>query len=411
MRSSIGNEVKRVVWLCTFTNAEKRSHLTLWRRGASETGQWIPNLLRAFEGDDRDYEIHVVSTEHWMRKPIEIYSHRNIFYHCFQTGMPVLGRSWPARFPADHLTGFRINRRRIARILMDVKPHLIHLFGVENPQYGSAVLDCLNQYPVLVNIQGFIHRERHYHDGIITRVRCRYEEKLLRACSSYLGDYDSEAVVRKFAPNASYRHFYFPVNEKLIEGIGEVTKKEYDILFAGGMTKQKGFCDFLEVVRLLKKDMPEIKAGVVGYAHVYPEAVPFIEKHGLQRNVIWLGRFPSQEGLFKVFRQSKLFIAPTYNDCFASTLRENMLLGTPCVAYRTGGIPYANRNGAENIVLIDQGDLKGLFERVLQLLNNNAKRVEIAVRAQAFAQREFSLQANVAVIKEEYARLVGAVSG
>lgn len=399
---------KKILWLCTFTNEEKRSHLSLWRKSAEETGQWIPNLATGFEADDR-YELHVVSAEGWMRKGEESWRSKGVTYHCFQPGIPGLGYSF--RQPFETATRFYFNRRHIGRIVDQVKPDLINLFGAENPQYGSALLDMDARMPVLVTIQGFIHRERNFNPSYGTRVRCEVEEKLIKRFTHFTGDYEAEAVVRGFNANVqSYKPFYFPVNEALVCRT-DAQPVQYDVLFAGALTKAKGFGDFLELVRLLRQELPEIRAAVVGYADVYAEAVPFIERYGLQKNVAWLGRFPAQDGLFKVYRQSKLFIAPTYNDCFASTLRENMLLGTPCVAYRTGGIPYANRNGDENIVLVDQGDVKGLLEKVLGLLRDDGKRNAISARAQIFARQEFSIQANVAVLKEAYARLLGTASG
>lgn len=398
---------KKILWLCIYSNAMKKSHMSLWVRRETEYGAWIPNLLQGFVGD-ANYEIHVVSTENWMRKIYESWSDNGINYHCYQTGLPFLGRGF--RLPIDALTRYWLNRHRIKRIIDQVKPDLIHLFGAEMPHYGAVLLDLKKEYPTLVTIQGFIHRARSRKDSLSLRSRCKYENLLIKKCAHYTGDYEAESVLRRVNPEMqSFKTTYFPVNETLV-GLTRPQEIKYDILFAGKLTREKGFGDFLELVRMLKVERPQIKAAVVGYPSVYAEAVTFIGKNGLNENVVWLGRFPSQEGLFQAYLQSKLFIAPTYNDCFASTLRENMLLGTPCVAYRTGGIPYANRNGDENIALVDQGDVKALFVRVLQLLNSDAMRAEIAERARVFARQEFSLQANVEIIKKEYARLLDKVS-
>jgi glycosyltransferase involved in cell wall biosynthesis len=394
---------KKILWLCIFSNATKKSHMSLWVRRKTEYGAWIPNLLQGFVGDP-NYEIHVVSTENWMRKTYESWSADGINYHCYQTGLPIFGRGFS--LPIDALTRYWLNRHRIKRIIDQVQPDVIHLVGAEMPHYGSVLLDLKKAYPTLVTIQGFIHRAISRKDSFSLRSRCKYEERILKQCVHYTGDYEAESVLRRINPEIqSFKPTYFPVNEALVARTSPQEIK-YDVLFAGKLTREKGFGDFLELVRLLKAERPHIRAAVVGYADVYAEAVPFIEKHGLQENVVWLGRFPSQEGLFQAYRQAKLFVAPTYNDCFASTLRENMLLGTTCVAYRTGGIPFANRDGAENIVLVDQGDVKGLFERVLRLLKNDAERAEVSARALAFARREFSLKANVEVIRKQYERVM-----
>jgi len=394
--------MKRVLWLCTFSSEEKRSHLQLWRRQGGESGQWIPSLLSAFESEG-GLELHVASTENYMVRSYQAWTSRNIRYHCFKSGVPLIGRNWPACAPVDHMTDFWVNRRRIRTIVERVKPDLIHLFGVENPQYGAAVLDVLGRTPVLVTIQGFVHRERCYHDDYFTGVRCRYERQLLESCHSFSGDYDSEAVVRAHNPSASYRHLYFPVNEALIEKVSrEKSDEVYDLLFVGALTRQKGIFDFLDVARtLVTKGMP-LRAAIVGTPENCPAAVEQIVRHGLAEHIVWVGRFPTQEGLFRVFRQSKILLVPTYNDCFPSIIRESMLLRTPVISYATGGIPWVNRTGAVNVELVKQGDWSGMAAAAATLLGDGPKRSELRARALAFAREEFSLRANAEVIRKAY---------
>jgi glycosyltransferase involved in cell wall biosynthesis len=395
-------ERSKILWLCTYSDRDKQGHLKLWRCSHYEIGQWIPNLIQGFLGDDR-YELHVVSSEGWMRKGRETWTKNGVTYHCFQSGIPGLGYSF--RLPFEAMTRFCFNRQHIKRIVRQVQPDLIHVFGIENPQYASAIFDLDPSIPVLVTIQGFIHRSRAFLKDYATRVRCEYEERLMKSCRHFTGDYDSEKVVRSFNPGVTWAHLYFPVNEALIDKTPP-QDKTFDILFAGGLTRAKGFGDFLEVVRLLKADIHSIRAGVVGDAQAYSEAIPFIKRHGLDDNVVWLGRFPDQAGLFMAYRQAKVFLTPTYNDAFASTIRECMLLGTPVVSYKTGGIPYANRDGNENIVIVDQGDVRGMAMQVSALLQNENRRAALGQRALKFAKEEFSLKNNVGVIKNEYERLL-----
>jgi glycosyltransferase involved in cell wall biosynthesis len=79
-----------------------------------------------------------------------------------------------------------------------------------------------------------------------------------------------------------------------------------------------------------------------------------------------------------------------------------MLLGVPCIAYRTGGIPYANNDGNENVVIVEQGDWRAMAEKVLSYTGNEDARLELAERAKVYADKTFSLEANVGVIKRMY---------
>jgi glycosyltransferase involved in cell wall biosynthesis len=118
--------------------------------------------------------------------------------------------------------------------------------------------------------------------------------------------------------------------------------------------------------------------------------------------ITFLPRFPSQQGLFELYRQSKLFVVPTYNDCFPSTIRECALLGTPVLAYATGGIPYANRNGQENVVLVDRGDVEALAKRANDILENDEYREALSMKLRGLAADEFSLECNVSRIVDAY---------
>lgn len=392
----------KIVWLCTFSNDEKRSHLPLWRRSVNEIGQWIPNLAAGFVGDKR-FEIHVVSSEAWMKKARASWVRDGIVYHCYQPEVPGLGYS--CRVPFGAMTRFCFNRRHIRKILGTIQPDLVHLFGAENPEYASAVLDLDASTPVLVTIQGFVFRQARFRNDFTMRSRCAIEAKVIRKCRHFMGDYDSAQVVREMNPDLSWSHFYFPVNEQLIAATPSPTETDYDLLFAGGLTKAKGFPDYLELVRILRLDFPNVRAGVVGRPETCTDAQSFLDRHGLHANIVWLGRFPDQSGVFLAYRRAKLFIAPTYNDAFASTIRECMLLGTPVVAYRTGGIPFANRDGNENVAIVEQGDVRALAVCVSELLRDGARREDMARRARLFASTEFSLKANVDAMKREYAHL------
>lgn len=396
---------KKIAWLCSFSNAKKRAHLDLWRDHGREGGQWIPNLLSGLQ-DQNGCEFHVISTEAYLKREIQSYQIGNIHYHCFQSGIPVLGRQWPIKFPLDHLLGFPLNRKRIKTILGRIQPDLVHLFGAENPQYAAGVLDLPETVPWLVTIQGIVAREHHFHATFHSRVRCRVERAILEKAQLFMGELDSREYLQDFRSDFQYVPFYFPVNERLIDTTPLVDSPRYDLLFAGSMTKAKGFGDYLELVRRLKPDFPNLCAAVVGKAEAYPEGLSFIETHNLAKNIAFIGRFPTQKELFSAYRQARIFLAPTYNDCFPSTVRENMLLGVPVLAYATGGMRFVNEPGHEVIRLVPQGDLDALTQEAKALLRSDTDRQALTNRALAFARNEFSLEKNCQKILDTYQKIL-----
>jgi hypothetical protein len=53
-----------------------------------------PKPSAAFEAECSGYEIHVVSTDNWMPKPIQSWKQSTINYHCFQSGDPCFLGAW-----------------------------------------------------------------------------------------------------------------------------------------------------------------------------------------------------------------------------------------------------------------------------------------------------------------------------
>lgn len=398
----------KVAWICTYADEEKLRHLRRWRNSVVNYGSWIPDFLRGFAGDAR-FEIHVISTQSWLKHRFTHWDENGIHYHCVQFGVPFFGCPFPAFLPCEEWTKYWLNTRRIQRVVRDINPDLIHLFGAENANYASSILKLKDDYPILLTLQGFLHREKEFHPKSYRfDVACRQESRVLSACKWFTGEYESETVARRFAAVVRYFPMYFPINEGLVKELENVRfEKKYDLLFLSRICKQKGIDDYFEIVRLLKQRMPMLRAAVVGRGMDVSALREKAELMGVGENIIPLGFLPTQRQAYEVFKASRVFLVPTYNDCFATTIRESMMLGTPVVAYRTGGIPFANRNGRNNIQLVEQGDLEGMAESVYALFENPRMAGDQIVNARAFAQSEFSLAHNVDVIRLAYQVILG----
>lgn len=83
---------EKIVWLCSFTNSFKRSKLKLWWERERESKPFIPILLSAISRMSK-YEFHVISTETYLRERYSYYNSDGIHYHCFQSGMPLIGKA------------------------------------------------------------------------------------------------------------------------------------------------------------------------------------------------------------------------------------------------------------------------------------------------------------------------------
>jgi glycosyltransferase involved in cell wall biosynthesis len=72
------------------------------------------------------------------------------------------------------------------------------------------------------------------------------------------------------------------------------------------------------------------------------------------------------------------------------------------LAYATGGIPYANQNGRENVALVETGKMEVMADKALSILGNEAYQKTLSRNLQQLAADEYSLDRNVSRMLEAY---------
>ena len=109
-----------------------------------------------------------------------------------------------------------------------------------------------------------------------------------------------------------------------------------------------------------------------------------INDAGLAGHVRVLGKLSAEE-MREAFLQAGMFVCPSSLENSPNSMGEAMLLGTPVVAARTGGIPSMICDGREGL-LFERGNVKELaacIKRVWQEPEETARRAEYA-RERAF---------------------------
>jgi glycosyltransferase involved in cell wall biosynthesis len=379
----------KVVWICHFTNTEIQSLLPLWSK-QDEFASWIPNLLKGFENRE-DIEIHVIAPHNFLKKSTNLII-RNIHFYFIPFGIPIWHRHWPEKFTIDVYTNYYFFRRKVKHTIKQIKPNLINLIGAENSYYSSSILDFKKDYPILVLIQGFISQMKE--TILLTptiKKRIEIEEKILKSLKYYSGDQDSSTYISNFNSNHIFFRLYFPINEVLAKETID-SRKRYDCVFFGRLSKEKGVEDFIKIISIIKEKKPDVKACIIGGGDIQPL---LLQANDLKcsANIEFTGFVKTQKELFEYVIAAKVFLAPPYFERLSSTIREAMLLKVPIVAYSTGSIPYINEF-TENIYLIKTGDYQEMASKTILLLENETLRNNLAEKAYKFASFEFSLNTN-----------------
>jgi len=160
-------------------------------------------------------------------------------------------------------------------------------------------------------------------------------------------------------------------------------KEKKTVLFIGYLSKAKGALDLVKAV-------PSVLAG-------YMEPVEFIlcgEAVDIERNILFIpephyGYSKIQELIVEnnlseyvklhpevidekkreMFKKADLFVLPSYSEGCALVVLEAMLFGLPIITTPVGALEEMFVSG-ENCFFIEPGDIEGLSEKILFLLDN-----------------------------------------
>lgn len=125
------------------------------------------------------------------------------------------------------------------------------------------------------------------------------------------------------------------------------------------------------------------------------ECVVFGGKNGGQRNsstipVSNVGHISNDDRLADLYCAADLFITPSMIEAFGQTVSEAMSCGTPCMGFRTSGIPELIEH-QETGYLIEPYDAARLAEKIRWVVENPSQQIRIGPQARKKIQSDCSL--------------------
>ncbi len=142
---------------------------------------------------------------------------------------------------------------------------------------------------------------------------------------------------------------------------------------AMGMSRRKGYDDFVQLAEILPKDICIVLAGLT------PEQV-----NKLPKGVIGIEQTANIDKLAEIYSAADVFVNPTYEDNFPTVNIEALACGTPVITYRTGGCPEIVNESCG--IVVECGDVDGLKSAILRLKKTNLQKEDCRKRAEAFCQ-------------------------
>lgn len=152
------------------------------------------------------------------------------------------------------------------------------------------------------------------------------------------------------------------------------------------LAKEKNFKLFLDVVRELHAQIPELLVLHAGEGPYENEVCKLIERYNLHDAVRLLGRREDVENLMLC---ADLLLLTSDNEGLPNVVLEAQAACLPVVATRVGGIPEAVLEN-KTALLAPKGDKDGLVKYCMMLLENSALRQSMGRAGREFIQKNFS---------------------
>ena len=363
-------KVLKIAWICHFSNEQVRKKLPLSKkRKYYDFAPWITNLIQAFEKRD-DICLYIIAPHMGLKKLKHEFEINGINYYFFKPDLPYFQKRWPGYFPVDAWTGFLRNRLFVWHFIKKIKPELINLHGAENDFYSSTVLG-IKKIPVYICIQGIYSNPERFNRiqrPVLSRIKV---ERKIHQRFRYFGIFPLlfADLIKRYNKNPIlFRHNYIPkTNIQFINGI----EKKYDFVFFGRVSDVKGVDKIIEAISYINKNGRNVTLNIIGpCGKSYKEhLVAIIRSNNLKEKVFFSGHLPSLDDVHNMALEAKVTVISSKFDNIPNTIIESVMMGQPVAATAVGGIPFLNKD-RETILLSEYGDIKGLADNMLQLLDN-----------------------------------------
>lgn len=186
---------------------------------------------------------------------------------------------------------------------------------------------------------------------------------------SFLKEYRIEVINNGIDLNVfhsketSFKQQYGIYNKKMVLGV------------ASTWSETKGLKDLVELSKMLSEEYVVVVIGVSEK-----------QKNELPSNMIGIEKTTNREALIQAYAAADVFVDPTTSDNFPTVILEALACGTPVATYNTGGCPEEIDNTCGRV--IEQGDIPGLCQSVIDLINMGDISNQCINRAQLFDKKD-----------------------
>lgn len=189
-------------------------------------------------------------------------------------------------------------------------------------------------------------------------------------------------------PNGLDTQSYRPINRQLAKNILGLPLDKQIVLFGavnGTSTPRKGFDLLLPALQRLRQSQEQDKIELVIFGASEPSQPT---DFGLKAH--YLGKLNDDISLSLVYAAADVFVAPSLEDNLPNTVMEALACGTPCVAFKIGGMPDMIEH-QHNGYLAQPFAIEDLAQGISWVLQDIERHSKLCDRAREKVEQEFTL--------------------
>lgn len=204
-------------------------------------------------------------------------------------------------------------------------------------------------------------------------------------------------------PNGLDTQVFQPLDRRIARDRLKLPQDKRLVLF-GAMHStsdtRKGFHLLQPALQQLSKTAWRDSVELVVFGASRPNVDP---RFGLKTH--YLGSFNDEVSLSLVYAAADLFVAPSTQDNLPNTVVEAMACGTPCVAFKIGGMPDLIEH-QQNGYLAQPFEAEDLANGLAWVLEDHEQWQRLAHRSRAKVEQEFSLTTQAEAYRKLFETLV-----
>lgn len=360
-------------------------------------GGWLTSLADVLKNNYLRLGILWAYTE---VQKLEKFNEENVNYYILPSRKPPI---------ISRVHSFEEQIRWCIKVIDDFQPDVIAINGTE---YFYGLVSNQTNIPIIVDLQGIVNEIKKYYFGRLKLheiirypwiikdywrfcQRCIIEREIFRRNKIFSGrTLWDESVLREYTTDFIYNHVERVLRPQFYKSQWDISKiQRYVIYSTSKMTTYKGVDILLKALRIIKINIPGIQLKLAGnlpnhrfgcYLHT------LIRKFGLNENVSFLGQLNANE-VAKELCRSHIYVLPSFIENSPNSLAEAQIIGVPCVAAYTGGVPSYVEEGKTGL-LFPRGDHAVLAKRVLEIIENDDLAINLSRQARKTAQKRHDPQ-------------------